>query len=335
MLSDGGNLYGTTVDGGAKNYGIVYKLSPGANAQWTEEVLYSFQGGADGANPQAGLVLDAAGNIYGNTEFGGGELNDGTVFELAAPVGNGSSYGEKVLWRFNGTDGAEPVDTLVLEGAGRLYGTTGWGGSYRQGVAFEVSGLPAATATSFISSQNPSIYGQKVTFTATVTTSGSLPPTGKVAFTWRYFSETYTVGYAKLDSSGVATLTKSNLNADAYPLTAVYSGDTNHLSSASPVVNQLVLQTTSAATIMSSLNPSTLGQAVTFSAQIASPTVMPTGPVTFTAGKTVLGTAQLSGGEATFTTSSLPTGSTVVKATYNGDSNIKSSSASVTQVVRP
>jgi hypothetical protein len=192
----------------------------------------------------------------------------------------------------------------------------------------------SATSTSLISSLNPSIYGQNVTFTAKVTTAGSLPPTGTVAFTRRYFTETYTIGSATLNSSGVARLTVSKLNADSYPLTAVYKGDTNNLSSTSTVLNQVVEETTSAATITSSPSPSTQGQAVTFSAKVTSPTVTPTGPVTFTAGTTRLGTAQLSGGKATLTTSSLPVGSTKVTVTYNGDSNIAKSSASVTQIVR-
>jgi hypothetical protein len=132
----------------------------------------------------------------------------------------------------------------------------------------------------------------------------------------------------------VGTLNKSNLNADAYPLIAVYLGDASNARSTSPILNQVVNETTSAATLTSSPNPSTQGQAVTFTAKIASPTVTPTGPVTFTAGKTVLGTAQLSGGNAKFTTSTLAVGSTIVKATYYGDSNIAKSSATVTQTVQ-
>jgi hypothetical protein len=143
----------------------------------------------------------------------------------------------------------------------------------------------------------------------------------------------YTIGTATLNSSGVATLIKSNLNADLYPLNAVYKGDANNLGSWSPVLNQLVLETTSTATLTSSPNPSTHGQAVTFTAKIMSPTVTPTGQVTFTVGKTVLGTAQLSGGTAKLTISSLAVGSTKVTATYYGDSNISQSSASVTQTV--
>ena len=88
------------------------------------------------------------------------------------------------------------------------------------------------------------------------------------------------------------------------------------------MLNQIVLQTTTAANLSSSPNPSTQGQAVTFTATITSPTVVPTGPVTFTAGKTVLGTAQLSGGKAKLTISTLAVGSTKVTATYYGNSNI-------------
>jgi len=188
----------------------------------------------------------------------------------------------------------------------------------------------SATATSLVSSLNPSVYGQKVVFTATVTTLGSVTPTGKVSFKWNG----YTLGSAALNASGVATLTKSNLNADTYPLTAVYPGDASNLGSTSAVVSQVVTQATSSATLTSSPNPSTSGQAVTFIATITSPTVTPTGPVTFAAGTTVLGTAQLSGGKAKFTTSTLAVGSTKVTATYYGNSNIAKSSASVTQTVQ-
>lgn len=187
----------------------------------------------------------------------------------------------------------------------------------------------SATATTLVSSLNPSVYGQSVTWTATVTTSGSVPPSGKVNFTWSI----YTIGSATLNSSGVATLTKSNLNADTYPLTAVYVGDASNLGSTSPVVSQVVTQATSSAALTSSPNPSTPGQLVTFTATITSPTAKPTGPVAFAVGKTVLGTAQLNGGKAKFTTSTLAVGSTKVTATFNGDSNIAKSSASVTQTV--
>jgi uncharacterized repeat protein (TIGR03803 family) len=188
----------------------------------------------------------------------------------------------------------------------------------------------SATTTALTGSLNPSIYGQKATWTATVKTSGSTIPTGKVNFNW----SGYSIGTATLNSSGVATLTLSDLSADAYPLFAVYTGDTNNGSSASAILNQVITQTTSAATITTSPNPSIQGQSVTFTARITSPTATPAGPVTFTAGKTVLGSVELSDGKATFATSRLAVGSTTVTVTYPWDSDISSSSASVTQVVQ-
>ncbi|MGA8271800.1 MAG: FG-GAP-like repeat-containing protein, partial [Candidatus Sulfotelmatobacter sp.] len=186
----------------------------------------------------------------------------------------------------------------------------------------------SATATTLVSSLNPSIYGEDVMLTATVTTFGSVTPTGRVNFTWGY-----NVGTATLNKDGQASLAISKLDADSFPLIAVYAGDSMNIGSTSSAVNQLVTETTSAATIQSSLNPSAKGQAVTFKVNISSPTVTPSGPVTFTEGKTLLGTAQLKGGTASFATSALPAGATSVTVMYYGDSNIAESSASVTQTV--
>jgi uncharacterized repeat protein (TIGR03803 family) len=88
LISDAaGNLYGTTASGGAHQQGAVYKLSF-VNGAWTEEVLYSFKGGADdGADPESALLLEATGDLYGTTA-GGGPSNDGTVFKLS-PDGTG------------------------------------------------------------------------------------------------------------------------------------------------------------------------------------------------------------------------------------------------------
>jgi hypothetical protein len=188
----------------------------------------------------------------------------------------------------------------------------------------------SATTTALTSSLNPSVYGQKVTWTATVKTSGSTTPTGKVNFNWGDFY----VGTAALNSSGVATLTRSLLSADAYPMFAVYTGDANNGRSASPILNQVITQTTSAAAITASPNHSTRGQSVTFTARITSPTATPAGPVTFTAGKTGLGSVELSEGKAIFTTSTLAIGSTTVTVTYPWDSDISGSSAAVTHVVQ-
>jgi uncharacterized repeat protein (TIGR03803 family) len=333
VLDSAGNLYGTTYYGGENYQGTVYKLSLGKEG-WQEEILHAFGAGRDCDNPWAGVVLDAAGNIYGTAAFGGAFSGPGCVFELT--LVNGEGYKENILWSFNNADGATPLGSLIMDRASNLYGTTSAGGliggAYdNNGVVFEVNLATAPDATTLSSSLNPSIFGQSVTWTASVKGARSIAPTGTVSFSW----DGYSIGTATLNSSGVATLTKSNLSAYTYPLTAAYLGDANNAASTSAILNQVVRETTSAAKLTSSPNPSTKGQAVTFTATITSPTVVPTGRVTFTSGTTVLGTVQLSGGKATFKTSALAVGSTAVKATYSGDSNISESSASVTQTVQP
>jgi len=185
------------------------------------------------------------------------------------------------------------------------------------------------TSTSFTSSPNPSIYGRAITFTATVAGTGPFPPTGQVLLTW----PGHTIGPFPLNSNGVATLTRSTLNVGTYPLTAAYQGDVNNQRSTSAGVSQVVERATSTATLTSWPNPSTLGQAVILRAKIMSPTVVPRGPVTFTAGATTLGTVTLSGGATRLVVSSLPAGSNTVTVTYSGNANIIGSSASVIQVV--
>ena len=243
-------------------------------------------------------------------------FTDGTV-----PLGSGSLSGGQAVFSTSGLSAGLHAITAAYSGDTTFAASTG---TVRQVVK------PSPTTISFTSSLDPSTYGLAVTFTATVIGSGPIPPTGQVAFSW----SGNTIGSAMLNSSGVAVLTTSKLTAGIYPLMAIYRGDANNLTSTSPALNQTVLQAKSKATIASSMNPSTVGQAVTFTAKIASPTVTPTGPVTFSLGKTILGTAQLSKGKATFTTSSLGAGSNAIKVTYQGNSNIASSSAVVTQIVQ-
>ena len=139
VLDQAGNLYGAA-DGDAKRCGKVYRLSLGTSGKWAARILYTFiKGGTDGCYPSSGIVFDAAGNIYGTTD-GGGSYGHGTVFELVAPVSKHKhKYEERSLWSFNGTDGLLPFGTLILDGAGNLYGTTYAGGSSGDGVVYEVT----------------------------------------------------------------------------------------------------------------------------------------------------------------------------------------------------
>jgi hypothetical protein len=277
--------------------------------------------------------LDAVvANCAPNGQSGCNAFTNGVVGVL---LGNGDGTFQPVVTFNAGGPNVEAVAAGDLRRSGRPdLVTTSFFQANIVGVLLNNTGVKSSTSTTLTSILNPSTYRQKVTWTATVTSSGSVTPTGTVRFTWQSFTETFTIGSATLNSSGAATLSRSNLNADAYPLTAVYVGDAANLGSTSTVVNQVVLQTTSSAKLASSPNPSTQGQAVTFTATISSPTVIPTGPVTFTSGKTVLGTAQLSSGKAKFTISTLAVGSTKVTATYYGNSNISKSSASVAQTVQ-
>ena len=135
ILGAAGDLYGTTSSGGSDNLGTVFKLTPNADGDWTEKVLYSFNE-TDGAYPEAGLIFDASGNLYGTT-VGGGTNNDGTVFELTSE--GGGSWTEKVLHNFNGSDGFGPYAALIFDTAGNLYGTNSGGGTHNDGTAFELT----------------------------------------------------------------------------------------------------------------------------------------------------------------------------------------------------
>ena len=135
-----GNLYGTTPDGGDYGYGTVFQLVTGANGAWSRKVLHSFKiGTKDGLQPEAGLIFDAAGNLYGTTVEGGGPYNGGTVFKLT-PQANGD-WKEEVLHSFKseGEDGSSPVAGLVFDASGSLYGTTVIGGAHNRGTVFKLA----------------------------------------------------------------------------------------------------------------------------------------------------------------------------------------------------
>jgi uncharacterized repeat protein (TIGR03803 family) len=126
-----GNIYGTTVVGGASGLGTVFKLMPHSSGKWTETVLYSFTGGSDGKAPHGGVTLDAKGNLYGTAVAGGiGTCSGdgcGTVFKL---TNSGGSWAFSVLYSFTGgTDGFGPGGGVVFDKKGNLYGTTPDGGS--------------------------------------------------------------------------------------------------------------------------------------------------------------------------------------------------------------
>jgi uncharacterized repeat protein (TIGR03803 family) len=148
VMDSSGNLYGTTVNGGAHSDGVVYELSPpvSPSTTWTETLIHSFGGTNDGINPYGGLIL-YNGDFYGTTEMGGAH-NKGIVYKLAE---SGGTWNESVLYSFAGgtTDGSEPYDGLVVDSSGNFYGTTYVGGTDNVGVVFELSGATESVLYSF------------------------------------------------------------------------------------------------------------------------------------------------------------------------------------------
>jgi uncharacterized repeat protein (TIGR03803 family) len=157
VLDSAGNLYGNTQFGGnpqgcyQQGCGVIYELSPSSSGTWTETILYVFQNlaGNGGSIPSGRIVRDAAGNIYGTTEYGG-EISSncpapgcGTVFKLS---NNNGTWTRETLHFFgqNAGDGKNPIGPLTIDAAGNLYGTTQYGGeslgtTISNGMAFKLS----------------------------------------------------------------------------------------------------------------------------------------------------------------------------------------------------
>jgi arginine exporter protein ArgO len=197
--------------------------------------------------------------------------------------------------------------------------------------ALHQSVAKATSATVLVSSLNPSVFGQSVTFTATVAPQFSGTPAGWVTFK----NGTTNLGTVAL-SGGVASCTTTKLAAGTLSITAEYEGNASFTSSTSTPISQVVNQASTTLTPVSSLNPSNYKQSVTFTA-----TVTPqfggavTGTVTFTSGTNTLGTTGINLGVARLTTSTLASGGDTITATYNGSSNFTTSSTSLTQTVNP
>jgi uncharacterized repeat protein (TIGR03803 family) len=149
VVDASGSLYGATSSISENNDGVVFQLSPPSDGHgaWTEQILYAFTGEeGDGLVPSGGLILDSSGALYGNT-IEGGEFGQGVVYQLSPPAGQGGAWTERVLYSFGvGGDSANPIASLVFDGAGALYGVSENGGTdscagdyYYCGTVFKVS----------------------------------------------------------------------------------------------------------------------------------------------------------------------------------------------------
>ena len=252
-------------------------------------------------------------------------------------------------------NGAAQIGTGVLDGTGKttLATATLSTGShtitavYQGGANHTGSTSPALTQTvlgpsthgnvtiSASSSPNPSIFGQAITFVAKVNSSSGPTPTGTVKFTDTTGS--LTLGTAALNAGGTAsiTITGTLLHGGTYTISAAYSGDKNYASS-SASVTQVVAKAATSTTLTSSVNPSTSGTAVTFTATVSWSGSVHWGNMQFKDGATVIGTVAVNNsGVATFTTNSLTAGTHSIMAHYRGAASFEHSNSSlVSQVVQ-
>jgi uncharacterized repeat protein (TIGR03803 family) len=152
IADEQGALYGTTYEGGANDYGTIFKLTPPASngAPWTETVLHSFcsqSESEDGSYPTGGLVFGEFGRLYGVTTYGGnacGQSGCGTVFQLTPPASDGAPWTYGVIYSFQPpcgdciNDGTNPTAGLIIDREGVIYGTTNGGGYFGHGTVFEI-----------------------------------------------------------------------------------------------------------------------------------------------------------------------------------------------------
>ena len=217
--------------------------------------------------------------------------------------------------------GSTPI-LATYAGSNLYHGSTGT-------VVQVVNGV-TTTATITGSSSNPSVYGQQVTFTASVTaTSGT--PTGTI----RFRTGTTQLGQATL-VNGVASITTTpgQLTGGPDAIVATYAGTAQFAGSVSPTFYQTVTQTASAIALTSSSNPATVGQTVSFTATVSGAYAVPKGSVRFFDGTKLIAAVPLTNGVAVYTTTNLTSGSHTIKATYMGDLNYSTNTTSLQQSVQ-
>jgi Big-like domain-containing protein len=320
---DGGNSLGTIpLSGGSAS------LTTASLTAGTHSITASYGGDANFASGTSSAMTQAVNQASTTTAltsslntstFGQAVTFTATVSPALGPTGTVQFFdGATSLGTVALSAGNASLTTATLT-AGAPHsitasysGNANYAGSPSSAVTQTVN--QASTATALTSSLDPSLFGQAVTFTATVN------PTSGPAGTVQFFDGLNSLGTVPL--SGVtASFTTSTLAVGTHFITAAYSGDTNFTGSTSASVTQTISASTisTTTTLTSPLNPSTYGQQVTFSATV-SPSSGATGSVTFMDGGVLLGTSSLNAsGVATFSTSALAVGTHSITAQYSGD----------------
>jgi len=327
----------------------VYQLNGGT----VETYSAPFVASTLGSNSITFHSTDNAGNVE-STESGSFSITSTTITKLTssldpAPSGKSVTFTATVTPMLGGT----PTGTVTFKNGGTVLGTP----TLSSGKAtFSTSSLPvgsdsivatyngatfylgstsatltekieSTTTTVLTSSLNPAEFGQLVVFTATVSHTGSGTPTGTVAFK----NGSTLLGSGTISGAGKASFSSSTLKiSTGASITAVYSGDTNFAGSTSPAVVQVVNKAGTSTAIVSSLNPSTSGAKVTFTATVKSSTTgTPAGSVSFYDGTTKLGTVSLSSGTAAYSTTALSVATHNITAVYAGNSDYTTSTSPI------
>ena len=142
-MDQAGNFYGDTSAGGSNDFGVVFKLTY-KNSGWIFTRLYSFQGGSDGSDPQARVIIGPDGSLFGTTALGGTGCNScGTIFNLRPQPFACShavcAWNKTVLYSFGRGDGSVPLGDIIFDQAGAIYGTASQGGGYGWGAVYKLT----------------------------------------------------------------------------------------------------------------------------------------------------------------------------------------------------
>ena len=326
--------------GGSANVPLAINSAEWANTPALGEMIVSLD---NFARAQQAQLLPVSGPPATTTNLSS-SLNPSTYGQAVTFTANVTGPGGTPTGSVTFSDGATQLGTATLSSGNATFTTsvlTAGGhsitASYSGDTNFAagISGPlaqnvnQATTTTGAVSSTIPSIYGQPITFTATVSSLGGTP-TGTVTFT----DGANTLGTRSVDPTGNATFTTASLSVGPHSITAAYGGDLNFASSASSAISQVVNQASTTLVLASGPNPSVYGQTVTLMATI-SPQFggQASGFVTFNDGANTT-TVAVSNNQASYATNSLAAKTHSLSASYSGDGNfLGSTSATVSQVV--
>jgi hypothetical protein len=336
--------HGTDSDAGSDEYltSPVFTVGGGGSLNLQFDHSWSFEFDA-GGNYDGGVVeMSVNGGAF--TDIGTPAYN-GTILNYAGDVN--PLKGRPAFVQNSGgnvhtslTQAIAPGSTVQVRfrlGTDSSFGAAGWdvdniafAGIVETPFATVVAdtGCTLPTTTTLSPSANPSPFANTLTLTATVTAPAGTVNAGTVTF----FDGATSLGTVAV-SAGVATLSTSALTQGLHSLTAHYNGAPGYAPSTSNTVNESISKPASTLALVSSQNPSALGQSVTFTATVSGLGDTPTGSVSFSDGATPLATVAISGGVAAYTTSTLSGGTHTINAAYAGNGTYSGSTDSVSQIV--